>query len=121
MNGDQVQPLGGARSSVEIHAQLVEIPSTDGETVQSFRLLLGGMMWCEEDRSRRAAAAQLRFVVILAGIPKRETHEKQNLWQRVSAVMPRMGTASGHLVKWSIQVSRFENPWDGGMGSRCLN
>ena len=49
-------------------------------------------------------------------MPKREIQLFTKAMAIVSAVMSIMGMASGHRLYLSIQVSRYEKPFEGGKG-----
>ena len=57
-----------------------------------------------------------RSVVMVEGQPKFATHRSTKARATVSAVMSLIGTASGHRVKRSTHVKRYEYPFESGNG-----
>ena len=61
-----------------------------------------------------------RSDVMVVGMPNVWTHPKANPSTTLWAVMSERGTATGHLVKRSIIVNRYLNPFDRGSVTKSI-
>ena len=59
-------------------------------------------------------------VEMVEGVPKQAIQPEMSARATVSAVISGIGMATGQRVKWSMQVSRYAYPLEGGRGPTRL-